>query len=138
MRTFIYGLEDVDRGADALNQAQRYGYTPGERETVQLGDGYRARADTLARRARQLANMPQERDYLTRAADGYRQALTFYAKAADFAGVAASIGGVQRGLGQVERRLAELSQPAGGNAATPGTSPAPSSTTFLAGINRWA
>ena len=47
-RTFIYGLEDVDRGADALTQAQRLGYTPGDRETTQLADGYRARADTLA------------------------------------------------------------------------------------------
>src|SRR5262249_1220871 len=36
MRTFIYGLEDVDRGADALKQAQRLGYTAGERETLQL------------------------------------------------------------------------------------------------------
>ena len=44
MRTFIYGLEDVDRGADALKQAQRLGYTAGERETVQLADGYRSRA----------------------------------------------------------------------------------------------
>ena len=36
-RTFIYGLEDVDRGADALKQAQRLGYTAGDRETAQLG-----------------------------------------------------------------------------------------------------
>ncbi len=54
MRTFIYGLEDVDRGADALQQAQRLGYTPGDRETVQLADGYRARGDTFARTARTL------------------------------------------------------------------------------------
>ena len=41
-RTFIYGLEDIDRGADALNQAQRRGYTPTDRETGQLADGYRS------------------------------------------------------------------------------------------------
>jgi serine/threonine protein kinase len=121
-RTFIYGLEDVDRGADALNQAQRYGYTPGERETAQLGDGYRARADTLARQARQQAGLAQERDYLARAAEAYRQALTLYAKAADFAGVPANIGLAQRGLNLVERRLGELSQPAGENAPGPGAS----------------
>src|SRR5580765_813505 len=45
MRTFIYGLEDVDRGADAFKQAQRLGYVAGDRETVQLADGYRARGD---------------------------------------------------------------------------------------------
>ena len=137
-RTFIYGLEDVDRGADALNQAQRYGYTPGERETAQLGDGYRARADTLARHARQLASLSQERDYLARAAEAYRQALTFYAKAADFAGVPANIGLAQRGLSQVERRLAELSQPAGENEASPGASTDHSSAALVAEITPWA
>ena len=55
MRTFIYGLEDVDRGADALKQAQRLGYTAGARETVQLADGYRSRAMTFARTARTLS-----------------------------------------------------------------------------------
>ena len=138
MRTFIYGLEDVDRGADALNQAQQYGYALGERETAQLGDGYRARADTLARRARQLGDLSQERDYLARAAEAYRQALTYYAKAADFAGVPATIGLTQRGLSQVERRLAELSQPAGENGASPGTIPNHSSTAFLAEGIPWA
>ena len=56
MRTFIYGLEDVDRGADALQQAQRLGYTPGDRETAQLADGYRAAATrSPERRARSPA-----------------------------------------------------------------------------------
>ncbi|MEO8256324.1 MAG: protein kinase [Acidobacteriota bacterium] len=123
-RTFIYGLEDVDRGGDALNQAQHYGYTPGNRETAQLGDGYRARADTLARRARQLANMPEERDSLVRAAEAYRQALSFYTRAADFAGVPANIRLAERGLGLVERRLAELSQPPAENPTPPGAASA--------------
>src|SRR6185436_3936346 len=54
-RTFIYGLEDVDRGADALQQAQKFGFTPGERETAQLADGYRTRADAFVRSARTLS-----------------------------------------------------------------------------------
>jgi serine/threonine protein kinase len=48
-RTFIYGLEDVDRGADALKQAEKLGHHPGERETTQLADGYHARAESLSR-----------------------------------------------------------------------------------------
>ena len=59
-RTFIYGLEDIDRAADALKQAQKLGYTTGDRETAQLADGYRARGDSLWQTARQLADMPQE------------------------------------------------------------------------------
>src|SRR5262245_953280 len=52
MRTFIYGFEDVDRGTDALKQAERLGYTAGDRETVQLADGYQSRALDFARTAR--------------------------------------------------------------------------------------
>ena len=111
-RTFIYGLEDVDRGADALTQAQRLGYTPGDRETTQLADGYRARGDTLARTARTLAGLAQEQEYLTRAAEAYRRALELYAKVVSFADVARTMRLTQRALGQVELRIADLSRPA--------------------------
>jgi serine/threonine protein kinase len=116
-RTFIYGLEDVDRGADALSQAERNGYMPGARETAQLGDGYRARAETLVRNARQLAGMSQERDYLSRAAEAYRRALTLYAQAADFAGVPANLRHAQRGLDDIEERLTELADGKGTDSA---------------------
>jgi serine/threonine protein kinase len=109
-RTFIYGMEDVDRGADALDQAERRGYAPRERETAQLADGYRARGTTLMRNARQLSGMPQEHDYLTRAADAFRQALTFYSKAASLPNVPSNIRLAQRALDQVERRLDELTR----------------------------
>ncbi len=111
MRTFIYGLEDVDRGADALSQAQRLGYTAGDRETVQLADGYRTRAATLARSARSVAGMPQEQDYLARSADAYRRAIDFYQKALGYGDVPRSMRAAQRGLAQVEQRMAELSRP---------------------------
>ena len=90
-RTFIYGLEDVDRGADALTQAQRLGYTPGDRETTQLADGYRARADALTKTARTLAGLPQEQDNLTRAVEAYRQSLNLYGKVVSFATAARRI-----------------------------------------------
>jgi len=111
-RTFIYGLEDVDRGADALTQAQRLGYTPGDRETTQLADGYRARADTLARTARTLAGLAQEQEYLTRAAEAYRRALDLYAKVISYADVARTMRLTRRALDQVEQRIVDLSRPA--------------------------
>jgi len=109
MRTFIYGLEDVDHGADALQQAQRLGYPPSDRETVQLADGYRARAETFARTAHTLAGMPQEQEYLTRAAEGYRQALERYSKAIGFGDAARNVRATQRRLTQIEERLKQLS-----------------------------
>jgi hypothetical protein len=108
-RTFVYGLEDVDRGADALKQAQRNGHTPNERDTAQLADGYRIRGNTLVRNARELTGMPQERDYLTRAADAYRQSLDLYTRATNFANVTSNIRLTQRALTQVQQRLDELS-----------------------------
>jgi len=108
-RTFIYGLQDLDRGADALRQAESYGYMPGERETVQLADGYRVRGDTLMRNARQLSGMPQERDYVQRAVEAYRQALTRYLSITDLARVGPNIRLTQRSLDSAELKLAEFS-----------------------------
>ena len=107
-RTFTYGLEDVDRGADALSQAEKNGHTPSDREIAQLADGYRVRGNSLVRNAAQLSGLPQERDYLTRAADAYRQALAYYATVTSFANTPANIRLAQRGLNQVEERLAIL------------------------------
>ena len=89
--TFIYGLEDIDRAADALKQAQKLGYTTGDRETAQLADGYRARGDSLWQTARQLADMPQEPEYLQRASDAYRQAQGLYERIPGFPGVAVNL-----------------------------------------------
>jgi len=109
MRTFIYGLEDLDRGENALRQAERLGYVSGNREVAQLADGYRARGDRLWRSARLLRGLPQEQPSLEKAADAFRRSLELYAKAADFARAAANTRLAQRGLDDVQRRLAELS-----------------------------
>jgi serine/threonine protein kinase len=115
-RTFIYGLDDVDRAADALRRAERAGYVPGNREAAQLGDGYRSRADALARSARDVVGLAQEREYLTRAAEMYRQAIDQYSRAADYDGVAKNIGLAQRGLNTIERRLVAVSSPSSSGA----------------------
>ena len=49
-RTFISGLADVDRGANALKRAQERGHKPGERETSQLAEGYREQTTACAER----------------------------------------------------------------------------------------
>jgi hypothetical protein len=109
-RTFIYGIEDVDRGADALAQAEKNGHAPSEREKTQLADGYRARGDALARTAATLKGMPQELDYLSRASAAYNEALTRYTAIAGYANTAASIRDTQKRLDRVDQRIAELSK----------------------------
>jgi tetratricopeptide (TPR) repeat protein len=107
-RTFVTGLGDVDRGADAINQARRLGYNPGERETAQLAGGYMERGDSLWQSARGLRGMPQERDYLTRASEAYQQALDLYTGVPAFAGVPTSVRRTQAGLQRVKGRLGEV------------------------------
>jgi hypothetical protein len=107
-RTFIYGLEDIERAADALREAQKFGYSIGDRETAQLGDGYRARGETLWQTARRLAGMPQEIEYLQRATEAYRQAMALYERIPGFPGVAGTLRRTQRSLDQIDVRLAEM------------------------------
>jgi hypothetical protein len=107
-RTFLTGLGDVDRGADALAQARRLGYVPGERDTAQLADGYAERGDALWQTSRDLRPAPQERDHLTRAMAAYQRALELYGGITGYAGVPASVRRSQGGLERVQRRLDEL------------------------------
>ena len=113
MRTFIYGLEDVERGADALQQAQRLGYASGARETVQLADGYRSRANACARTARTLRGTAVEQEYLARSADAYLRSIDLYSKALGYADASGSLRAAQRGLEQVEQRKGESSGASG-------------------------
>ena len=108
MRTFIYGLDDVERGADALEQAKRRGYASGDRETAQLAEGHRVRAETLVRAARKLSGMVQELQYLNRAADEYRQALELYSQVPTVGDASRQVRTSQRGLASTEARIAAL------------------------------
>lgn len=105
-RTFIYGIEDIDRGADAIAEARRLGYAIGPRETAQLGDGYRARGETLERTADSLDDLPQARESLTRAVEAYEKALEHYSTIADHADVATRIRLTQARLAAVQKKLA--------------------------------
>jgi serine/threonine protein kinase/tetratricopeptide (TPR) repeat protein len=107
-RTFIYGLEDTDRAADALKQAQQRGYSVGDRETAQLGDGYRVRGDSLRQTARQLVDLPQESEYLQRAIAAYREALVHYEQVPGFPGIASVLRRVHGAIDALESRLGEL------------------------------
>jgi len=106
-RTFIVGLDDVERGADALSKAEQLGYVLSDRESLLLADGYRSRGNSLVRTAKQLKGLPQERDYLTRAAEAYRSALSHYAGAPNTGPVPGNVARTQRALVEVEQSLGE-------------------------------
>ena len=107
-RTFIYGLDDIDRAADALEQAKERGYSIGDREVAQLGDGYRSRGDKLRQTARQLAGMPQEEEYLQRALAAYRDARAQYERIPSYGGVAQNLRRLRLAGDEIDARLQHL------------------------------
>jgi tetratricopeptide (TPR) repeat protein len=107
-RTFIYGLEDTERAADAMQQAQKRGYGIGDRDTAQFGDGYRVRGDSLRQTARQLMHLPQEAEYLQRAIAAYREALAQYERIPEFPGIPVTLRRVRGAIDDLEKRLADL------------------------------
>ena len=127
-RVFIYGLDDVDRGANALEQAQQRGYTLTERETSLLADGYRARGTSFVRIARKLEGMPQESDYLTKALEAYQRALELYVHSNTLPKITENIRGTQRQHDETQHRLDELLPPMpDASEPEPVDSPSPSS-----------
>jgi tetratricopeptide (TPR) repeat protein len=77
-RVYVYGLKDIDKGYDALQQAQQRGYPLGNREKLLLADGYRDRGDRLWEDSRNLRGLPPEKDQIQRAADDYKRAEELY------------------------------------------------------------
>ena len=102
MRTFIV-MEDLERGTDALAQAQRFGYTAGNRDWALLGEGYLARAAKLAE--------SDELEALNRAAEACAQAIDHFSKAVGFGNVARRLRDAQRRLSDVQLRIEKLSVP---------------------------
>jgi hypothetical protein len=101
MRTFI-GLEDIERSADALAQAQRYGYTAGNRDWVLLGEGYLARGAKLAG--------SEELEPLNRAVEAYNQAIEHLSKATGYGNASQRLREARRRLADVQVRIQRLTE----------------------------
>ena len=106
-RTFIASLADLEKGEDAIAQAQRLGRASLESETRMLAAGFRKRGDTFAASAAKLAATAQEEPFLSRARASYQRSIELYAS---LPGVspAEAIRASQRGLDRVQERLDQL------------------------------
>jgi hypothetical protein len=111
-RAFIYSLADLERGEDALNQAQRLGYKVVQADVLLLADGYRKRGDALASNARTLAQTAQEQEWLARASAAYKRSIELYSSVAG-GNVPRSVRSALAGLDRVEQRLNVLANPPG-------------------------
>jgi serine/threonine protein kinase len=107
-RVYVYGLRDIDKAYQALQEAQKRGYQLGNREKSQLADGYLARADRLWLDARPMRGLPQEKDQIQRAADDYKHALQLYQEVAPWGNSNANINRVQVSLDNANLRLQQI------------------------------
>jgi serine/threonine protein kinase len=111
-RVYVYGLKDIDRAYQALQQAEKRGYHLRNRERLQLADGYRARADRLWWDSRNVRGLPQEKDQIQRAADDYNRAIGLYQDVAPYGNANDGIVRVQKSLESVNFRLQQIAQEA--------------------------
>jgi tetratricopeptide (TPR) repeat protein len=107
-RVYIYGFRDVDKANDALLEAERRGYRLGNRDRLQLADGYLSRADRLWWDSRNVRGLPQEKDQIQRAEADYKQALQVYQSLAPYGNSNAQIARVQSSLESVRSRLDQI------------------------------
>jgi serine/threonine protein kinase/tetratricopeptide (TPR) repeat protein len=107
-RVYVYGLKDIDKANEALQQAARRGYKPGNRDKLQLADGYCERADRLWSDSHNVRGLPQEKDQIERAAADYQTALGLYQSIAPYGNANARILRLRIDLLGVNFRLQQI------------------------------
>jgi serine/threonine-protein kinase len=107
MRTYIYGLEDLKKAVEALNEAERRSYRAGRREFAQLGEAYLAQAE---RSRRDCDKLPAERicACLQRAGEDYRQSASWLDRAPGYGDTARGLVRAHAGLRAVTDRASGL------------------------------
>jgi serine/threonine protein kinase len=109
-RLDIQDLKDFDRAYTVLQLAEKRGYT-GNRERQQLADAFRDRANRAFWDSRNVRDLPQEKDLVTRARDDYQRSLELYQSITPYGNSASSIQTVQESLVSVNFRLNEIEHP---------------------------
>jgi eukaryotic-like serine/threonine-protein kinase len=107
-RVYVYGLKDIDKGYEALQQAQKRGYPMGNREKSLLADGYRDRADRLWWDSRNVRGLPPEKDQIQKAADDYKRAEELYQGISPWGRSIVNVVRVRLSLESVNSRLHQL------------------------------
>jgi eukaryotic-like serine/threonine-protein kinase len=105
---YVYGLGNIDKADEALQQAAKRGYALGNREKAQLADGYRARAERMFSDARKVRGLPQEKDQIQRSREDYEHALQLYQSVAPYGNSLTMIARVQTSMDGVDLRLHEI------------------------------
>ncbi len=118
-RIYSYDLMDMEKAEEAIRKAADNGHPIGNRETAELADGYRRRADRIWHDSRSFAGSPErEQEFLDKARADYVHAEDLYQKSGAFGDSARNEMVALRGQQKVDERLSALHE------TTPASSPA--------------
>jgi hypothetical protein len=101
-RLYFYSLRDVERGEQALREAEKRNHEIGKRETAMLADGYRDRAERTLKEGIQAADRPEQDRYLELARKDFERARELYESIIPWGGAAANLRKAYDGLDRIE------------------------------------
>lgn len=110
-RTYIYSLNDMDRGARALEQAREKGHSFGKRDLAMMAEARRKRGLKDLENADLLQGTDQEKEFLKRAKEEFKGALESYLQIAPYGDSTEQIQTLQNRLAEIDLRLDELNKP---------------------------
>jgi eukaryotic-like serine/threonine-protein kinase len=110
-RTYIYAMNDMERGAQALERAQQLGHQFGKRDQAMLADAYRKRGLQDIENANMVRGSEQEKEYLKKAKNDLNEALKIYLQIMPVGDSAVQILSIRESLGQLDLRLSEMENP---------------------------
>lgn len=98
---YISSLHDLPRGEAAIRQANHLGYVTGKRETEELADGYRYRAEQTIALGDQAGTKEQSAHYYRMAAPDLARARRLYESILPWDGAAASLKQVNDSINRI-------------------------------------
>lgn len=90
-RLYVYSLHDVDKGEEALKQAEKRGHDIGKRETAQLADGYRDRAERTLREGERAKTSDEAEHYFGSARNDLERARKLYESIVPWGGASTNL-----------------------------------------------
>ncbi|RPI27955.1 MAG: serine/threonine protein kinase [Acidobacteria bacterium] len=112
-RVYFYGLRDVERGREALEEAEGRGFTLGRREQAQIADGYRIRGIREQKSAEALEG-ESKKAQLSKANEDFESAIEHYLPIVGWGDVVVNLRDCERRTRQVKDQIDRLDEESGG------------------------
>jgi serine/threonine protein kinase len=109
-RTYVYNLNDMERGTQALDRARQLGISFGKRELTMMADACRTRGLQELDNANLLRGTDREKEFLKKAKSDFDEAMKIYLQIAPWGDSTKQIVGVQDLLKEVDQKLSYLNQ----------------------------